>query len=69
MDQTTAQSRVLEFQNTASFAREMDKKDPLSKYRDQFFIPKHKGKDKIYFTGNSLGLQLKRVKEYVDQEL
>jgi len=69
MDQTTAQSRVIEFQNTASFAREMDKKDPLSKYRDQFFIPKHKGKEKIYFTGNSLGLQPKNVKDYVDQEL
>src|SRR4030095_9590243 len=72
MDQTaniSTQSRALEFQNTASFAREMDKKDPLNKYRERFFIPKHKGKEKIYFTGNSLGLQPKNVKEYVDQEL
>ncbi len=60
---------TVEFQNTASFARELDKNDPLKKYRDRFFIPKHNGKDKIYFTGNSLGLQPKNVKEYVNQEL
>ena len=38
-------------------------------YRDQFHIPKINGKDSIYLCGNSLGLQPKKVKEYVNEEL
>jgi len=38
-------------------------------FRDQFHIPKINGKDSIYLCGNSLGLQPKRVKEYVNEEL
>lgn len=38
-------------------------------YKEQFHIPKIKGKESIYLCGNSLGLQPKKVKEYVDQEL
>lgn len=53
-----------------SFALELDKADPLSSYRSRFFIPKQKnGEDVIYFAGNSLGLQPKSVREYVEQEL
>jgi kynureninase len=49
---------------------ELDKEDPLSSYRSRFFIPKQKnGEDVIYFAGNSLGLQPKTVREYVEQEL
>ena len=38
-------------------------------YRDQFHIPKVNGKDSIYLCGNSLGLQPKKTKEYVNAEL
>lgn len=52
------------------FAKQLDNEDPLADYRQQFHIPKDKnGKDLIYFCGNSLGLQPKITKTYIDQEL
>lgn len=57
------------YQNTLSFAKEMDEKDPLRKYRDEFHFPTFTKKPVVYFTGNSLGLQPKKVKEYINQEL
>ncbi len=59
----------MEFENTLQFAQKADKTDPLKNFREKFFIPQIHGKDAIYFTGNSLGLQPKTVKEYVNQEL
>ena len=59
----------MNYQNTSEFAKQLDERDSLSSFRDKFFIPQHNGKDSIYFTGNSLGLQPKTVKEYVNQEL
>ncbi|WP_124981742.1 kynureninase [Nonlabens xiamenensis] len=51
-------------------AHELDKKDTLSRFRESFHIPKHKdGSDSIYFCGNSLGLQPKQTKEFLEQEL
>lgn len=39
-------------------------------FRERFHIPHtHSGGDAIYFTGNSLGLQPKTARGYVDQEL
>lgn len=55
------------FQNTREFAQELDKQDTLSKYRNEFTFPKVNGKNVIYFTGNSLGLQSKRTRNYVDE--
>jgi kynureninase len=57
------------FENTRAFARSMDEKDPLSSFREKFYIPQHNGQDTIYLTGNSLGLQPKTVSAYVQQEL
>lgn len=58
------------FKTDRSFAAEMDAKDPLAKYRDQFHIPKQNhGQDCIYLCGNSLGLAPKTAKAYVEQEL
>ena len=58
------------FTREKSFASEMDQMDPLKKFRDEFYIPKDRqGKDLIYFAGNSLGLQPKSVRSYVEQEL
>lgn len=53
-----------------NFAKEQDKLDQLASYREQFHIPKDKnGNDWLYFTGNSLGLQPKSTKKYINQEL
>ncbi|WP_047247688.1 kynureninase [Maribacter thermophilus] len=57
----------MEFKNTLEFARSLDAKDALHAYRDEFIFPKVKGKQVIYFTGNSLGLQPKRTKAFVDE--
>ncbi|WP_339715652.1 kynureninase [uncultured Kriegella sp.] len=59
----------MQFENTLAFARELDIHDKLGKYRDAFHFPKIAGKDVIYFTGNSLGLQPKITRQYVDQIL
>lgn len=57
----------MDFQNTLEFAQSLDAQDELSKYRQEFIFPQHNGKDVIYFTGNSLGLQPKSAKTYVDE--
>ena len=54
------------FQNTLEFAQQLDSQDELKNYRKEFVFPQHKGKDVIYFTGNSLGLQPKKAKNYVN---
>lgn len=57
----------MSFENSLDFALHLDHKDPLKSYRDQFIFPQHQGKDVIYFTGNSLGLQPKQTKSYIDE--
>ncbi|SHJ17518.1 Kynureninase [Arenibacter nanhaiticus] len=56
----------MEFENSLNFAQQLDAKDPLRKYREQFHFPKVNDKDVIYFTGNSLGLQPKRTQQFVN---
>ena len=57
------------YSNTAAGALEADQQDPLHKYRAQFLFPQHNGKDSLYFTGNSLGLQARKTKELILEEL
>lgn len=57
------------FQYSEAFAKEMDEQDPLSHFRERFHFPKVNGQEAIYFCGNSLGLQPKSVKDYIDREL
>jgi kynureninase len=57
------------FENTSTFAKQLDEQDELKSYRKQFFFPQHNGEDVVYFTGNSLGLQPKTTKNYIEQEL
>jgi kynureninase len=57
------------FENNINFAIELDKIDPLKNFREQFYIPVINGKECIYFTGNSLGLQPKTTQDYVMNEL
>lgn len=52
-----------------SYAQSLDLTDSLKSYRDQFIFPQHNGADVYYFTGNSLGLQPKKAKEYILEEL
>ena len=59
----------MQFQNTLAFAKELDSKDPLKHFREMFYLPLMFGKECIYFTGNSLGLQAKRTQDYVVDEL
>ncbi|HXL57893.1 MAG TPA: kynureninase [Chitinophagaceae bacterium] len=59
----------MNFKTGLDFARQSDEQDSLKYFRNKFFIPQHNGKDCIYFTGNSLGLQPKSVKNYIQQEL
>lgn len=63
-------SSLVEFEATPVFAGEMDTTDPLKRFRERFFIPRNaSGTEAIYFTGNSLGLQPRTTRDYVDQEL
>ncbi|HLN96206.1 MAG TPA: kynureninase, partial [Flavobacterium sp.] len=55
------------FENTLDYARALDAQDDLAPYRNEFLFPQHNGQDVIYFVGNSLGLQPKRTKTYVDE--
>ncbi len=56
----------MQFENSLAFAQKLDKEDPLASYRAQFHYPQVNHKDVIYFTGNSLGLQPKNAKDYID---
>jgi kynureninase len=56
-------------ENSLSFAKQLDEQDELKHFRSKFYFPQHEGKDCIYFTGNSLGLQPRNVQAYVQQEL
>ncbi|MEP7375050.1 MAG: kynureninase [Chitinophagaceae bacterium] len=57
----------MSFQNTLSFARQLDATDSLKSFRSKFIIPEANGKQKIYFLGNSLGLQPKTANGYIQQ--
>ena len=58
------------FENSRSYAKTMDQDDPLGSYQDKFYYPKNYKKEKvIYFSGNSLGIQPKSVRKYVEKEL
>ncbi len=47
----------------------MDANDPLAKYRKQFHFPDFHEKEVIYFTGNSLGLQPKKARTMMNEEM
>lgn len=60
---------MTQFTNTLEFAKSLDAHDVLAKYRQQFYFPKLNGKEAIYLTGNSLGLQPKTALAALEQEL
>ena len=58
------------FQATLEYAKQLDNEDKINHLRNEFHIPKDKkGNEWIYMCGNSLGLQPKSTKEYINQEL
>lgn len=59
----------MQFENNQEFALAMDQADELKKYRAEFLIPKHQGQEIIYLCGNSLGLQPRSAKAYLQEQL
>jgi len=58
------------YKNTEEFALQLDENDELKHCRNEFHIPLQKnGEEHIYLCGNSLGLQVKRTAEFINQEL
>ena len=58
------------FEPGIDFARQMDRQDPLARFRERFHIPKSEdGGESVYLCGNSLGLQPTNAADYVNAEL
>lgn len=55
--------------SSKDFALQSDANDAYSHLRERFHIPQHNGVDVMYFTGNSLGLQPRAAKRYIEEEL
>lgn len=58
-----------QFENTLAFAQHLDTQDPLRAFREKFLFPTFHEKTVRYFTGNSLGLQPKTARAYIEEEL
>ena len=59
----------MQYESSLEFARAQDEADPLKSYREQFHFPTLGTPELVYFTGHSLGLQPKAVREAVNLEL
>jgi kynureninase len=57
------------YEFTEAYADKLDQKDEISHFRNSYHIPQFGGEDMHYFTGNSLGLQPKNIRELVNEEL
>jgi kynureninase len=56
--------------NDEAYARSLDASDPLARFRGEFLLPKGpNGEDCVYLTGNSLGLQPRKARPYIEEEL
>jgi kynureninase len=59
-----------EFRVEESFARLLDERDPLARFRARFHIPRgRQGAAQLYFAGNSLGLQPTSVQSRIQDTL
>lgn len=60
----------IQFESSEAFARRMDERDPLARFRSEFLFPRQAGGEPcVYLVGNSLGLQPRKAREYIQQEL
>ena len=57
------------YQNSLQYAQQLDQEDNLKDFKNLFHLPIHEGNQQIYLCGNSLGLQPKSVRQYLDNEL
>ncbi|MBX2844064.1 MAG: kynureninase [Flammeovirgaceae bacterium] len=57
------------FQKNLQFAKDLDFHDPLKDFKSEFYFPVKNKKPVIYFCGNSLGLQPKKAKDFIEKEL
>jgi kynureninase len=61
---------MMTFQHSPAFADLLDSQDPLARYRGRFHIPKQPdGSEVVYLCSNSLGLQPRSTRAYIEQEL
>jgi kynureninase len=60
---------MIQFANNVEFAKDTDSRDPLHAFRHKFYFPLLHGKQAVYFTGNSLGLQPKTTQDAILIEL
>ncbi len=65
----SAHRRYSMYENSEAFARKLDEADPLAHFRGKFLFPTFHDGEVVYFSGNSLGLQPKKVREYINEEL
>ncbi len=59
----------MSYQFSEEFALQQDREDQLADYRNHFIFPVVKDRPALYFTGNSLGLQAVKTKQYLLNEL
>jgi len=57
------------FEAAEEFAKRLDERDPLARYRERFAIPARDGRPVLYVNGNSLGLMPKDARRLVEDEL
>lgn len=60
---------AMHMQATPFYAAQMDATDPLRGFRNEFLIPQKEGQEQVYFLGNSLGLQPKSTKGFLEKVL
>jgi kynureninase len=58
----------MKFENSLSFAKNLDSIDELSSFSNKFAFPKSKRERTLYFTGHSLGLMPKHLPQIVSEE-
>ena len=51
------------------FARHLDERDPLARFRDRFNLPQHDGEPALYLCGHSLGPQPRDAAKLVEEAL
>ena len=54
---------------TRQYALAADATDHLQQYRQHFLFPRKAGREALYFTGNSLGLQPVKARRIIEEEL
>jgi kynureninase len=57
------------FENTLSYAQQLDQQDSLRNFRSEFLFPRQNGTPFIYLCGNSLGLQPKSARKVLEEQL